>query len=984
METVVTEARQAARLAERKPRVPARHFVLHAAWAEGALFFWGERPWEGGRRVRVRHVRAATGDVTGKHGHESLLLPREGALEIREVWGVRGDPAHALEFLSRLPEAEGDRAGAGKAGDGREGWPRIGVDVAFWSRAAKLALELVARQRFAPGVVEREEALEARWRPVLDDPRDAERVRALAEAMPDACRAAEPFARRGEMLVEFLGSLVDAGVRSRDEDGWRDEAAEPVDRWLEALGGPDARVAGSPAELRVLREEVESWTLPLRASSLAAPFRTCFRLEEPGTERGRWRLEFEVQASDDPSLRVPSRRVWRGEKFVAKRFPDAGERLLADLGRAARLFEPIEKALAEPRPERCSLSAADAQRFLREASGLLEESGFGVFVPAWWKKREARLGLRLTVKPVGKAAEPSGLLGLDSLVAFNWEAAIGGKTVSEEEFARLSALKVPLVRVRGEWVELRREDLDRALEAMRKIEGGTLGQALQTIAASDFGLPVEEVATSGWIADLVDAKYEEVEVPAALRTELRPYQKRGLSWLAFLRRVGLGALLADDMGLGKTVEVIAALLAAKRKGPTLVVCPTSVIGNWEREIARFAPSLSTRIHHGARRKGRFDGADVVLTSYGTALRDVETLRKVEWDTLVLDEAQFVKNAETKQARAVRSFRARFRVALTGTPVENRLSDLWSIFECVNPGYLGPAAAFREAWAVPIERYGDEGRARGLRRLVQPFLLRRVKTDPDVIRDLPEKIETKESCGLTREQATLYRAVVEEMLERIEGAVGIERRGNVLAALTKLKQVCNHPAHFLKDGSPFPGRSGKVARLEDLLEEVLAEGGRALLFTQFTEFADLLVPHLERRFGRDVLYLHGGTPARRRSEMTARFESPEGPPLFVLSLRAGGTGLNLAAANHVFHVDRWWNPAVENQATDRAFRIGQKRNVQVHKFVCRGTLEERIDDLIESKKALADRIVGGGETWLTELSTRELRDIFTLRPSAREE
>ncbi|MGH7150634.1 MAG: DEAD/DEAH box helicase, partial [Planctomycetota bacterium] len=645
---------------------------------------------------------------------------------------------------------------------------------------------------------------------------------------------------------------------------------------------------------------------------------------------------------------------------------------------------PIEKALAEAALERCSFATAEAHRFLREASGLLEESGFGVLVPAWWKKGAARLGLRLTVKPAAKAAAPSGLFGLDSLVAFDWEAALGGKAISREEFERLSALKVPLVRVRGEWVEFRREDLGRALEAMRRIEGGTLAQALRTIAESDLGLPIDGVATSGWVADLVDAKFEEVAVPAGLKAELRPYQRRGLSWLSFLRRLGLGALLADDMGLGKTVEVIAALLAAKREGPTLVVCPTSVLGNWEREIARFAPSLSTRVHHGAGRRRGWRGEDVVLTSYGTALRDVEALAKVEWDTLVLDEAQFVKNAETKQSRAVRSLKARFRVALTGTPVENRLSDLWSIFECLNPGYLGPAAAFRKEWALPIERYGDEGRARGLRRLVQPFLLRRLKTDPDVIRDLPEKIETKEYCGLTREQATLYRAVVEEMLERIEEAVGIERRGHVLAALAKLKQVCNHPAHCLKDGSPFPGRSAKVARLEELLEEVLAEGGRALLFTQFTEFADLLVPHLRRRFGREVLYLHGGTPARARSEMAARFGSAEGPPLFVLSLRAGGTGLNLTAANHVFHVDRWWNPAVEDQATDRAFRIGQSRNVQVHKFVCRGTLEERIDDLIESKKALAERIVGAGEAWLTELSTRELREIFALRPSAREE
>jgi len=319
--------------------------------------------------------------------------------------------------------------------------------------------------------------------------------------------------------------------------------------------------------------------------------------------------------------------------------------------------------------------------------------------------------------------------------------------------------------------------------------------------------------------------------------------------------------------------------------------------------------------------------------------------------------------------------------LTGTPVENRLSDLWSIFEFLNPGYLGAEKHFRETWATPIERYQNRKRADGLRRLVQPFLLRRVKTDPRVIADLPDKIETKETCTLTREQATLYQAVVDDMLEKIEEAKGIERRGQILAALSKLKQVCNHPAHFLKDGSALPGRSGKLARLEELLDEVLAEGGRALLFTQFTEFGGLLVPHLERRFGRDVAYLHGGVAAKARRVMVERFQAEDGPPLFVLSLKAGGTGLNLTAANHVFHVDRWWNPAVENQATDRAFRIGQRRAVHVHKFVCRGTLEERIDELIESKKALAGMVVGTGEGWLTELSTRELRDLFRLREGA---
>ncbi len=474
------------------------------------------------------------------------------------------------------------------------------------------------------------------------------------------------------------------------------------------------------------------------------------------------------------------------------------------------------------------------------------------------------------------------------------------------------------------------------------------------------------------------------------------------------------------MGLGKTVQLLALLLAErehaegrsnggqsngstrktatrtpagavkrrrKRLAPTLLVCPMSVAGNWEREAQRFAPSLRVHVHHGPERLADKEFAraarasDLVITTYALATRDRDTLGAVKWERIALDEAQNIKTIDTKQTRAIRSLPGRHRVALTGTPVENRLTELHSIMDFLNPGLLGPAATFKRCYATPIERYRDEHATARLRQATGPFILRRLKTDKEIISDLPEKFEMRVDCHLTKEQASLYEAVVEEMLRKAAQVEGIERSGIILAALMKLKQVCNHPAHLLKDRSDLDGRSGKLARLQEILAEALAEGDRALCFTQFAEFGHMLRAHLQERLGREVMFLHGGTSKSARDEMVQRFQSEDGPSVFVLSLKAGGTGLNLTAANHVVHFDRWWNPAVEDQATDRAFRIGQKKNVQVRKLTCVGTLEERIDTLINRKKDLADRIVGTGEAWITELDTAQLRELVTLSADA---
>jgi len=448
------------------------------------------------------------------------------------------------------------------------------------------------------------------------------------------------------------------------------------------------------------------------------------------------------------------------------------------------------------------------------------------------------------------------------------------------------------------------------------------------------------------------------------------------------------------MGLGKTIQVIAWLLYKKKENladpyPTLIICPTSVLGNWEREIERFAPSLPVIRHHGLNRarskkslEENFLPYAIVLTTYALARRDREFLSEIEWANVILDEAQNIKNPFSQQARAIRHFKAKYRVALTGTPIENRLSELWSIFEFLNPGFLGSLKNFKTKIALPIERYKDLEATSKLKKLSGPFLLRRVKTDKSIISDLPEKNEMKVFCTLTKEQATLYQALLNETIEKIEKEEGIKRRGIVLSLIMSLKQICNHPSLYLKESGPLPGRSGKLERLSEMCEEVVEGGDRALIFTQFREMGYLLVHYLEKKIGIQVPFLHGGVPSKKREEMIRSFQEKENSsPIFLLSLKAGGTGLNLTRANFVFHFDRWWNPAVENQATDRTFRIGQKRNVQVYKMVCLGTMEEKIDKMLEEKSELLERVVSTGEKWITEMSNDELYEVLSLSREA---
>jgi SNF2-related domain/SNF2 Helicase protein/Helicase conserved C-terminal domain len=654
----------------------------------------------------------------------------------------------------------------------------------------------------------------------------------------------------------------------------------------------------------------------------------------------------------------------------------------------------------------------EAHRFLQEIP-ILEESGLIVRVPDWWNPRHPPRPI-VNVKVDGRKGSA---LGLDALLSFSVGVSLDGEPLSEAEMQEILESAGGLVRLKGKWVEIDRDKLAEALSHWKVVEesvsenGLSFFEGMRLLAGAslerDAGAEIPESArewtglTAGPLLEAALARLKAPDAqpeprPPGLQAELRPYQCTGVAWMRFLTQLGLGACLADDMGLGKTVQVIALLLALKRESqtpprsgegsktvePSLLVVPASLIANWKSEIERFAPSLTYAIAHpsevavGKKELSAIDveNHDLVITTYGMLTR-LAWLRERSWNLAILDEAQAIKGSGTRQTRAVKELRAAGRIAMTGTPVENRLSDLWSLFDFLNPGLLGSGKAFSSFVKKMQER--AEPSYQPLRTLVQPYILRRLKTDKRVIADLPEKTEVKAFCGLTRQQAALYEQAVRDLKDKLRHADGMQRRGLVLAQLMRLKHVCNHPSQMLGHGDYDATNSSKFQRLGELCEELAQRQEKALIFTQFREIAEPLSRFLEGVFGRPGLMLHGGTSVANRRQLVDRFQRESGPPFFVLSLKAGGVGLNLTAASQVIHFDRWWNPAVENQATDRAFRIGQKRNVLVHKFVCRGTVEERIDAMISQKTELARDVVEGGERLLTEMANDELLEFVAL-------
>ncbi len=874
----------------------------------------------------------------------------------------------------------------------------LGHDVTFWSQLMRFAARLVAAQRYVPALVSartgRKTRYVARWQARLG-PLERTRLEALAAAMPGVCRA---LAHRGEsapttsphhVAQRFVERVVDDLVRTAARTRMTSGNGTVDDGWMLALASSEPELSAKSADAGVFAGHAAEW---LGAATYGddAGHRLCLRLEEPDVDDA-WFVRYLLQSNTDPSLLVSIESAWKNAPL---------RRVFLDtLGKAARLSERIDASLRDEKPAGFALDDAGAHAFLTSDAPTLEAEGHGVLLPAWWTASgtKTRLAARATVK---RTAAPSAGLRLDTVVAVNWTIALGGEALSAKELAELARLKAPLVRVRGRWVLVDANDIAAALALRARratpMHLGDVARMALTGRNPHGALAVETVSASGAAGTFFDRlagreTFEEQPVPALLKGTLRPYQLRGYSWLHFLTRLGFGACLADDMGLGKSITTLALIARDWEEAPetpVLLVCPTSVIGNWQREIARFAPGLPVIVHHGGERtrEGRVlprkANVALVLTSYGIMLRDVDLLRKTPWRGIVLDEAQNVKNAETKGARAARTLGATYRVALTGTPIENHVGDLWGLMEFLNAGLLGNAASFRRDFLIPIEALGDGDAEARLKRLTAPFVLRRLKSDPAIISDLPKKLETRVFCQLTKEQASLYAAVLRNVELALEGTEGIERRGLILATITKLKQICNHPANLLHDNSRLSGRSAKLARLAEMLEEVQAAGDRALVFTPFTEMAALLQRYLQETTGREASYLHGGLSKSERDRIVERFQTAnDAPSVFILSLRAGGTGLNLTRANHVFHFDRWWNPAVENQASDRAYRIGQTKNVHVHRLICAGTIEEKIDDLLQRKSAVASRLVRAGEAGLTNLSNAELRDLFALDAGA---
>ena len=1383
--------------------------ILHGGWQDGRMLLWAEqspdevRPEGNGHPAGNEHpycadhgklvnvlasavpgFRVDSGDAVSA----TAWLPSRGGSPIPSS-ALVADPSRSRARPRLMPwsipayrVSPADAIPIFQAGKGQgmlTTGVSIGGDLAYWSQAVRFSAALVARQQFLPGAIHDADGARAAWVPLFIGA-DAERLARLSQRMPASARALSgsdagqpPDQPAATVLRTFVAAVADSLIRSVNgapeviaPKGRREKLAfdSVHDAWLSGLKSIDGAVHGTQEQLGELRAQVVEWQRPI-ALTASAPFRVCFRLEEPpeppgdepdvaSTQRDGWYLRYLLQSHADRSLLLPASAVWKtGGQRVRELERDGfnpREFLLASLGQASGICAGVADSLHRKRPAGRKLDAAMAYQFLTGESIALEEAGYGIILPAWWTRRGTKTKPTLRVNVKTPQMQGGGGVSLATMLELNLEVALGDQVMTARELEALAQLKTPLVRLRGQWVELNASEIRAALDFWNRKGETTLKDVIRLAVGSGEtpgGFDVDRVAASGWVDDLLGqltgrAEFQELETPEGFCGTLRPYQQRGYSWLAFLRRWGLGACLADDMGLGKaqpldapvltpagyrrmgellvgdlviggdghptaiisvypqgpkqiyrvtlsdgtdveccaehlwtvttgnwksrkspsqtlrlgeimergihdaagnrkweiplvtapvvfaprdtelpmppylmgallgdgsfrnhhvrfsssdpeiiqrvsseitqvsadlsllkadadsercdyrifgkragapnaliaivhelglmecyshekfiprdyltassserlellhglmdtdgyvqvarrsnaaiistsssqladdirflaqslggtarirvkptthrdayvltlslpstvqpfwltrkrdafpnfrskyaptrriesvepsrvaeaqcikvanadglyltdhfvvthnTVQTLAAIQQDRREGaegPALLVCPTSVLNNWRKEAGRFTPDLPLMVHHGPgrRRDAEFVEAarqhTIVVASYGVLARDIRFMAEVPWRGIVLDEAQNIKNPATRQARAARSLGADYRVALTGTPVENHVGDLWSVMQFLNPGLLGTEGEFKRNYFIPIQAEGDEGAAQRLQRATGPFILRRLKTDRAIITDLPEKVETKEFCTLTREQATLYEAVLREAEQALEEAEGIGRRGAILGTLTKLKQVCNHPRQLLGDNSAIGGRSGKLARLQGMLEEIIAVGDRALVFSQFAEMGGILQRHIQDTFGKEALFLHGGVSRRQRDRMVERFQDVKnGPSVFILSLRAGGTGLNLTAANHVFHYDRWWNPAVENQATDRAFRIGQTSNVQVHKFMCAGTLEERIDLMIEAKQANAERVVGTDEGWLTELSNDELRDVLSLSPEA---
>lgn len=763
--------------------------------------------------------------------------------------------------------------------------------------------------------------------------------------------------------------------------------------WKIRVGSKLKALQNIPPHTLAAYFDEQIWSEWIGLKENTTPFTIGLRLEEPVDLDGTWDLQIFLRGKREPDLIIDP----RDESNMPKKWGTFLEEVAREEERWVKLFPWLagKKGITK------ELTENEAWLFLTEASETLLALGVEILLPSWWQAMK-NANLKVKAKLKGTSNHRPSFVGLQAMLDYNWRFAMNGVELSEEEFNQLVEEKRRLVYIRGRWIKLdpgfvrQIQDLihraeKEGLHVRDLIEQELLNTKNEEETEDEMAIARVQIELNRqWkqmVKQLRDVKSIPLEpVPDSFQGELRPYQVLGMSWLLFLRKYGFGACLADDMGLGKTIQLLSYLLAVKEQehsGPALIICPTSVLGNWQKEIEKFAPSLDVYLHYGSHRlkeeefAAAAQRADIVLTSYGLSHLDLAEFEGTEWSTIAIDEAQNIKNANTKQSRAVRKLKGKHHIALTGTPMENRLTELWSIFDFTNHGFLGSLGHFQKKYVLPIEKDDVKEKIHELQALIRPFLLRRTKKDEDVALNLPDKQEQKEYCPLTVEQASLYEQLVKDTFAQLEALTGFERKGLILQLLGRLKQLCNHPALYLKEVKPKDvlQRSLKMEKLVELIESVLEQEESCLIFTQYIEMGEMIRRTLHKRFGIEAPFLNGSVPKGKRDEMIARFQNREFP-VFILSLKAGGTGLNLTAANHVIHYDRWWNPAVENQATDRAYRIGQNRFVHVHKFISTGTLEEKIDAMLEKKQSLNDQIIQS-DNWITELSTEELRDLIHL-------
>lgn len=789
-------------------------------------------------------------------------------------------------------------------------------------------------------------------------------------------------------IKEFVSDWFDASLHSFFEKN--SEWKESIGKKLQALQDG----ALSPKALSAYFDE-ETWNEWIGLKDSGVPFSIGLRLEEPADIDGTWELNIFLRGKKEPDLLID----YKDESNMPSEWLDSLEAVDREEQRWIGLFSWLQgkKGIAN------ELTENEAWMFLTEASETLLALGVEILLPSWWQAMKSA-NLKVKAKLKGSSSQRPSFVGLQAMLDYNWRFSMNGVELSEDEFNQLVEEKRRLVYIRGRWIKLDPGFVHQIQDLMKRAEKeglhvrdliqqellGSEGSDPDALEDPNAFARVQIELNRQWkqmIGQLRDIKSIPVQpVSERFHGELRPYQQLGMSWLLFLRQFGFGACLADDMGLGKTIQLISYLLHVEEKenaGPSLIICPTSVLGNWQKEIERFAPDLNVYLHYGSGRLKESDfsekasQSDVVLTSYGLSHLDFSEFESLTWSTIAIDEAQNIKNAGTKQSRAVRKLKGRHHIALTGTPMENRLTELWSIFDFTNHGFLGSLGQFQKRFVIPIEKDDEKGKIDELQTLIRPFLLRRTKKDEEVALNLPDKQEQKEYCPLTAEQASLYEQLVRDTFAQIESLSGFERKGLILQLLSRLKQLCNHPALYLKEAKPKDvlHRSVKLEKLVELIDAVLQQQESCLIFTQYIEMGEIIRRMVKEKFKVDVPFLNGSVPKGKRDDMINRFQNREFP-VFLLSLKAGGTGLNLTAANHVIHFDRWWNPAVENQATDRAYRIGQKRFVHVHKFISTGTLEEKIDAMLEKKQSLNDQIIQS-DSWITELSTDDLRDLIHL-------